>query len=188
MKKFVSALLAATFMFGLSTEDVDAKVRHKHHNYVWHKGKHYTAHQVHKKKQKSRKHKARKYRRHVQALPPVVVAHVFIGSQHVTVDVNGYRYGDWIVSTGGHGFHTPQGAFHATRIERVYFSRKYDNSPMPYSVFFYGGNAIHGTNHLRSLGHPASHGCVRLHPEHAAQLYALVAQYGMNRTRIVVSN
>ena len=33
---------------------------------------------------------------------------------------------------------------------------------MPYSVFFtMKGHAIHGTNHS-SLGHPASHGCIRL--------------------------
>ncbi len=188
MKKMMSALLAATFMFGLSTEGVDAKVQHKHSNYAWHKGKNYQAKKKAKKKH-VRKSEKRKHRKHKRAsLPPVVVAHVYIGSQHVTVDVNGNRYGDWMVSTGGNGYTTPQGVFGATRMARVYFSKQYDNSPMPYSVFFYGGNAIHGTNHLRQLGRPASHGCVRLHPDHAAQLYSLVEQYGMNRTRIVVSN
>jgi len=184
MKKLMSALLAATFMFGLSTADVDAKVRHKHSNYAWHKGKHYQAKKKTKKKH-VRKAKKRKHRR--ASLPPVVVAHIYIGSQHVTVDVNGYRYGDWVISSGGHGYHTPRGLFGVQRMARVYFSKKYDNSPMPYSVFFSGGNAIHGTNHLRSLGHPASHGCVRLHPTHAAQLYALVEQFGAKRTRIIVS-
>ena len=33
----------------------------------------------------------------------------------------------------------------------------------------------------------ASHGCVRLHPSHAAMLFALVRSHGMGRTRIVVS-
>jgi len=185
MKNLVSALLAATFMFGLSTEEVDAKVRHKHHNYAWHKGEHYKGHKLHKrhKRKHSKKHQHRR-----ASLPPAVVAHVYIGGQHMSVQVNGNPYGDWMVSTGGRGYHTPEGAFHATRMARVYFSKQYDNSPMPYSVFFMGGNAIHGTNHLRSLGRPASHGCVRLHPAHAAELFALVEQYGMNRTKIIVSN
>ncbi|MDE2385893.1 MAG: L,D-transpeptidase, partial [Alphaproteobacteria bacterium] len=39
-----------------------------------------------------------------------------------------------------------------------------------------------------SLGHPASHGCVRLLPQHAAELFALVERYGMGRTRIVISD
>ena len=33
---------------------------------------------------------------------------------------------------------------------------------MPYSVFFTGGYAVHGTSHVKALGRPASHGCVRL--------------------------
>ena len=173
MKKFMSALLAATFLVGLSIEDVDAKARHKHHNYTWHKGKHYTQLQ-------------RKHRR--ASLPPVVVARIHIASQQMSVDVNGYHYGDWLISTAGNGYTTPQGTFGATKLSRTYYSRKYDNSPMPYSVFFSGGNAIHGTSHLHSLGHPASHGCVRLHPDNAAKLFSLVEQYGMGRTRIVVSN
>ena len=110
------------------------------------------------------------------------------GSQTMTVDVMGQRVGQWAVSTAGRGYHTPHGFFHAIRMARVYYSRKYDNSPMPNSVFFSGGNAIHGTYHIHSLGHPASHGCVRLLPQHAAELYNLVASYGMNRTRIIVSD
>jgi len=180
MNKFVPALLAATFMFGLSTEDVDAKIRHKHHNYLWHKGRHYH----HKKHHHSHKYHNQRH----AALPPVVVAHVHLASQRVTVDVNGSRYGEWVTSTGGHGYNTPTGIFRPSRMARTYFSRKYDNSPMPYSVFFNGGIAMHGTNHLHSLGHPASHGCVRLLPAFAAQFYDLVAQYGMNRTQIIVSN
>ena len=61
------------------------------------------------------------------------------------------------------------------RMARRYFSRKYYNSPMPHAIFFYRGFAIHGTNDIARLGGPASHGCVRLHPSHAAALFALVA-------------
>lgn len=57
---------------------------------------------------------------------------------------------------------------------------------MPYSVFFHGGYAIHGTTEIKNLGRPASHGCVRPHPENAATLFELVREYGMENTRIVV--
>jgi lipoprotein-anchoring transpeptidase ErfK/SrfK len=68
----------------------------------------------------------------------------------------------------------------------MHYSSKYENSPMPYSVFFRGGYAIHGTGYVKSLGRPVSHGCVRLHPRNAAMLYRLVRSYGMSNTRIVI--
>ena len=58
---------------------------------------------------------------------------------------------------------------------------------MPHAIFFHKGYAIHGTDYVSRLGQPASHGCVRLHPSHAAALFALVRSQGMGRTRIVVS-
>jgi lipoprotein-anchoring transpeptidase ErfK/SrfK len=121
-------------------------------------------------------------------LPPIVTVFVDIGAQNMSVNVNGMPYGYWTVSTARSSYHTPRGSYRAIRLARVYYSKKYDNSPMPNSVFFYGGYAIHGTYHIKSLGRPASHGCVRLRPEHAAELYELVEQYGMERTRIVVAD
>jgi lipoprotein-anchoring transpeptidase ErfK/SrfK len=70
----------------------------------------------------------------------------------------------------------------------MWYSRKYDNSPMPHSIFFRGGYAVHGTNHVKSLGRPASHGCVRLAPGNARALYNLVRAHGAKNTRIVVQN
>ena len=173
MKKFSAALLIASFVFGMCFADVEAKgIHHKKHQHMRHHASH--------------NHK-RHHRKHQVALRPVVEAHIHIASQYMSVDVNGARYAEWAVSTARSGYSTPQGSFHATRLARVYFSKKYDNSPMPNSVFFHGGNAIHGTYHIRALGHPASHGCVRLLPEHAAELYAMVEHYGMARTRIIVT-
>src|SRR3712207_7541770 len=60
--------------------------------------------------------------------------------------------------------------FRSTRLHRMWYSRKYDNSPMPHSIFFTGGYAIHGTPHVRSLGRPASHGCIRRSEEHTSEL------------------
>jgi lipoprotein-anchoring transpeptidase ErfK/SrfK len=54
-------------------------------------------------------------------------------------------------------------------------------------IFFYYGFAIHGTNELSRLGGPASHGCVRLHPSHAAALFVLVQRNGPRNTRIVIN-
>ena len=46
------------------------------------------------------------------------------------------------------------------------------------------GHAIHGTYEVRNLGRPASHGCVRLAPQNAAILYALVKDEGVFNTRV----
>ncbi len=120
--------------------------------------------------------------------PPAVVVKVDVSSQLMSVFVNGWPYGFWDVSTARKGYHTPRGSYRVTRTAKVYYSKKYDNAPMPNSVFFYGGFAIHATNQIRSLGRPASHGCVRLHPANAADFYALVQEYGPSRTRIVLTD
>jgi lipoprotein-anchoring transpeptidase ErfK/SrfK len=68
----------------------------------------------------------------------------------------------------------------------MHYSSKYENAPMPHSVFFRGGYAIHGTPYIKRLGRRASHGCVRLHPANAARLYKLVLIYGFDNTRITI--
>ena len=70
----------------------------------------------------------------------------------------------------------------------MHYSKKYDNAPMPHAVFFNGGVAVHGTNATGLLGQPASHGCVRLHPQHAAILFDLVQSRPRSGTRIVISD
>ena len=72
------------------------------------------------------------------------------------------------------------------RLERKWYSRKYDMSPMPYSIFFDGGYAIHGSYEVSRIGRPASHGCIRLNPRNAAVLFRLVEANAGN-TRIVVT-
>lgn len=111
-----------------------------------------------------------------------------ISSQSMAVRVNGWHYASWKVSTARSGYWTPRGNFRVQRMARVYYSRKYDNAPMPNSVFFKGGYAIHGSNYVKSLGRPASHGCVRLHPSNAARLYSLVQQHGARNVRITIVN
>lgn len=90
------------------------------------------------------------------------------------------------VSTGRKGHATPTGHFRPIRMNQIWYSSKYENAPMPWSIFFHGGYAIHGTTDIKHLGHVASHGCVRLHPDNAKALYALVQQYGMGNTDVVL--
>ena len=72
-------------------------------------------------------------------------------------------------------------------MEKEHFSKEWDDAPMPYSIFFTGeGHAVHGSYHVKSLGRRASHGCVRLHPDNAAKLFALVQKTGMSNTRVIV--
>ncbi|MDP2621038.1 MAG: L,D-transpeptidase [Hyphomicrobiales bacterium] len=116
-----------------------------------------------------------------------VRAEIDLSDQLLRVFIDGGLKHEWKVSTARRGYRTPVGKYTPIRLERKWFSRKYHWSPMPYSVFFHGGYAIHGTTEIRNLGRPASHGCVRLHPENAAVLFNLVREYGMKNTRIVVT-
>jgi hypothetical protein len=109
-------------------------------------------------------------------------------SQRMSVAVDGRPLYLWPVSTGLRGSGTPSGQFRPQWMARTYFSRKYYNAPMPHSIFFHHGYAIHGTDQLHRLGGPASRGCVRLHPRNAATLFALVQRYGMRNTRIIIAD
>jgi lipoprotein-anchoring transpeptidase ErfK/SrfK len=123
----------------------------------------------------------------IPASAAALVAHIDIGSQRMTIKVNGKTQYHWAVSTARPGYRTPTGSFSPKRLARVHFSSKYDNAPMPHSIFFLGGYAIHGTNAVGKLGRPVSHGCVRLAPGNAAKLFAMVQKYGRGNTRIVVT-
>ena len=106
-------------------------------------------------------------------------------AQKMTVTVNGEDRYTWPVSTGRDGYDTPSGDHQPFRMEKDHFSREWDDAPMPNSIFFTKiGHAIHGTYEIRNLGKPASHGCVRLAPQNAATLYALVKDEGVFNTRV----
>jgi len=107
-------------------------------------------------------------------------------AQRLSVSVDGHPRYEWPVSTARIGYRTPNGTYRPERLARQWFSRKYDWSPMPYSIFFDGGYAIHGSYEISHLGRPASHGCIRLHPANAAVLYALVKEHTAE-TRIVIT-
>src|SRR5262249_25947619 len=107
-------------------------------------------------------------------------------TQQISVVQNGRLLYVWPVSTGRDSFSTPSGVYAPERLERMWFSKAYYNSPMPHAIFFHQGYAIHGSYDIARLGGPASHGCVRLHPQDAALLYGMVEQEGPGNTTIVV--
>lgn len=99
-------------------------------------------------------------------------------TQRMNVTQGGRTLYSWAVSTGKKGFGTPTGTWSVKRMHKEYYSRKYNNAPMPYSMFYNGGFAVHGTYSTKQLGRPASKGCVRLAPGNAATLFALVRRHG----------
>lgn len=119
--------------------------------------------------------------------PPRLIVTINKVSQKMTVELDGDTLYKWPVSTGAPGYETPSGTFRPFRLEKEHYSKEWDDAPMPYSIFFTGrGHAVHGSYHVKSLGRRASHGCVRLHPDNAAKLFALVQKTGTSNTRVIV--
>ena len=109
-----------------------------------------------------------------------------LSTQTMRVESNGRPIHRWSVSTARKGYRTPTGTFRPQRLERMWYSTIYHRSPMPWSIFFHRGYAIHGTTEVKNLGRPASHGCVRLHPDNARTLFELVLAHGKGNTAIVI--
>lgn len=121
------------------------------------------------------------------AAKPRLVITVNKASQKMTVELDGDTVYQWPVSTGAKGYDTPSGTFKPFRMEKDHFSQEWDDAPMPYSIFFTPeGHALHGSYHIKSLGRRASHGCVRIHPDNAAKLFALVQKTGMSNTQVII--
>ncbi|KQU86163.1 hypothetical protein ASD00_07160 [Ensifer sp. Root31] len=116
-----------------------------------------------------------------------LVAKISLSSQTMVVKQNGVVMYRWKVSTARKGYVTPKGSWKAKWLSRNHRSKKYDDAPMPYAVFFNGGYAVHATYDVKLLGRPASHGCVRLHPNNAAEFFALAREHGLKNTRIVIT-
>jgi len=104
----------------------------------------------------------------------------------MTVREYGNVVGSWPISSGRAEFRTPNGGFRPSWMAKMWYSRKYDDAPMPHSVFFNGGIAMHATQAIGMLGRPASHGCIRQAPANAARSYALVQKHGLAHTRVTV--
>lgn len=109
-------------------------------------------------------------------------------TQEMKVFASNVELYTWKVSTGLRSYDTPSGTYTARSMNEIWYSRQWDDAPMPHAIFFTRkGHAIHGTEETQKLGRPASHGCVRLAPENARTLFALVKEIGLENTEIVLS-
>jgi hypothetical protein len=110
---------------------------------------------------------------------------VNLSNQTLTATTPDGETRQWAISSGRAGYRTIRGNFRPQAMKTYHWSRKYGGH-MPHSIFFKGGFAIHGTTAVSRLGGPASHGCVRLHPAAARELFHLVKRHGVGTTRIAV--
>lgn len=115
-----------------------------------------------------------------------VHAKVDISRQTMTVSMDGGQRYTWKVSTARPGKTTPRGRFTAKWLSKYHKSSLYNNAPMPFSIFFNGNYAVHGTDQIAYLGRPASAGCVRLHPDQAEILFKMTQTVGLDNTVIEI--
>jgi lipoprotein-anchoring transpeptidase ErfK/SrfK len=115
-----------------------------------------------------------------------LVARVDLSDQRMYVYLDERLVYTFPVSSGRGSYGTPTGRWNAYWLSPKHRSRKYNNAPMPWAVFFNGGYAVHGTTDLRNLGRPASHGCIRLHPDNARTFFRMVQTSGKESTLISI--
>src|SRR5690606_12328374 len=92
----------------------------------------------------------------------------------------------WPVSTARRGYVTPKGSWGVQSMRKMHYSSLFNNAPMPFTIFYNGHYAIHGTTEIKRLGQQASAGCVRLHPDNARTLFDLVKERGPEKLQVVV--
>lgn len=115
-----------------------------------------------------------------------IVARVSVATQTMHVYLDGQLRYEWPVSTAREGKYTPRGEWTPQWLSRWHRSSRYNNTPMPFAIFYDGDYAIHATESISRLGRPASAGCVRLHPDNAELLFSMVQREGMENMRVVV--
>ena len=116
-----------------------------------------------------------------------ITVQIRLSQQTMNVYVDGAHLATWPVSTARPGYRTPEGTFQPYVLEKMHYSRLYDYTPMPHSMFFHGNFAIHGTSETRNLGRPVSHGCVRLRRDNDKALFDLVSRQGREHTTITIT-
>ncbi|MDO9180891.1 MAG: L,D-transpeptidase [Bacteriovorax sp.] len=126
----------------------------------------------------------------------MIWADVDKSSQRVYLYIDGSLSYTWKTSTGRSGYTTPNMDRHPSGpVYDRYTSSKYPDGDynglgnMPYAVFVLGGYAIHGTTrgNFSKLGTPASHGCIRLHPDNGYIFNRLVRKYGLSKVWVTVN-
>ncbi|HET6698936.1 MAG TPA: L,D-transpeptidase family protein [Nocardioidaceae bacterium] len=93
--------------------------------------------------------------------------------------VNLYHRGrlvnSWLVRGGAYDRQTRVGHFRVYWRDIDHTSRAFGGAPMPYSQFFSGGEALHGSRYMVDPFEGHSHGCVNFWVEDARQLWRLTS-------------
>jgi len=96
---------------------------------------------------------------------------ISVEQQKLHLYSDGTHVADAPIATGVPEHPTPLGIFNIVQKQREHRSNIYSNAPMPFMErITWSGVALHeGVN----LGHPASHGCIRMSHEFAVRLWAM---------------
>lgn len=86
---------------------------------------------------------------------------------------NGPLLNSWLVRGGGSGTQTRTGDFRVQWRDIDHRSGAFGGAPMPYSQFFSGGQALHGSRYMMDPWEGHSHGCVNFWVEDARQLWGM---------------
>jgi hypothetical protein len=133
----------------------------------WYGSKHKSAHKSHKTKS------ADSVGKEAPAEIPKGPLQIFISinQQKLHVYGNGVHVADTSIATGVPAHPTPYGVFSVIQKQVFHRSNIYSNAPMPFMQrITWSGVAMHEG---KDIGHPASHGCIRLPREFAIRLYRL---------------
>ena len=106
---------------------------------------------------------------HPSSAPEVTIL-VDISSKRMRVLVDDKERYTWNVATGP-GRSTRPGEFRVQSLSEDHYSSIYNNEPMPYSIFYDGNRAVHGTT-KKIKGHQ-THGCIALTRQNAQTLFEL---------------
>ena len=88
----------------------------------------------------------------IQSTGAAVLINIDKSKQKMTVFLDRVQKYDWPISTGRAGYSTPSGTYTATSMNEVWYSKEWDNSPMPHSIFFIkDGHAIHGSYEVKTF-------------------------------------
>jgi len=106
---------------------------------------------------------------------------ISINQQKLHFYSNGVHVADTSIATGVAAHPTPYGVFSIIQKQIFHRSNIYSNAPMPYMQrITWSGVAMHEG---RDIGHPASHGCIRMPHDFAVRLYRLTKL----NTRVIIA-
>jgi hypothetical protein len=107
---------------------------------------------------------------------------ISINQQKLHLYSDGVHVADTSIATGVPSLPTPRGVFSVFEKEVFHRSNIYSGAPMPYMQrITWSGVAMHEGE---SIGHRASHGCIRMPHDFAVRLYRLTKL----NTRVIIAN